>query len=916
VTRSTIQGALCGFVFRRAGFSASRVVRATILAIAVLLAVSPQVANGSAILTPPGHNAHSVPRGDDTSNLVVNLPFAMNWNGTNHTQIYINMNGNCTFGSGFTTWNPSTTLAATNRNIMAPLWADVDTRNTAAAQVTYSSTTAGSVPQVNGRNAFFVNWVGVARYNNQSTPTNSFQLVLIDRSDTGPGNFDFMFNYNQVAWDIATSESTVRARAGWGFSGTGFELPGSGVPSSGTSALLDTSASSTSLIQNSLNSGGQLGRYVFEVRNGTRPNIPPQVTVADRVLEGTVRGGFASYDVSGDVTAVDPDGSIASLTHNAPGLLPIGVTNVTWSAVDDRGAVTTAVQRITVRDTAPPVNPALTSPTHSTGVWTSVNVATVNSAGATDVCSGVRGFSYVWSQGAPETPDTLLDPAVETPGTVEIPVTVNSQTFPGATWPLDWIRSNTTYARVTNQAGRTQGSFAAEVWADSGQRRTIDFYRDYNLTGLTRATLTFWDRLVGSNSSDYVRAEVSTNGGASYTQLSNATTNAAWQRRTFDLPAGGTVRIRFSASVNSASEHANWDDIVVTGAVTAATSTFSTSATRSLADGTWHFGLRTVDHAGNWSAPVHLGPLLIDTTHPQTTSNAPAGWSAVPVTVALTVTDAGQVAYTRYSLAGGPWTNYTGPVLVSAEGVSELRFHSADAAGHVEPVRSVLVRVDTIAPSVPDPVTATVMTTSSAEVAWPAAFDSGSGVSGYRVYRDGALVSTTSALRFTDTSLIAGGTYTYQVAAVDAADNESALSTSVTVTVPISGFWLTVSENDVQLGPLEPEQVVSRDSATTVTVGGVGGLSYDLSCQATDFVALHPGSSTPAMSVGVLSFAIRGWTSRSLAPFSSTSVLIGSSTGTPHVWSHPYIFDLQMTVPYDYEPGEYRSTLTFTAVLR
>ena len=102
---------------------------------------------------------------------------------------------------------------------MAPFWADIDTRNAATSQVTYSSTVAGSIPQVNGRNAFFVNWINVAAYSNQAAPLNSFQLVLVDRSDTGAGNFDFMFNYDQITWDIATSASTHRARAGLGAGG-------------------------------------------------------------------------------------------------------------------------------------------------------------------------------------------------------------------------------------------------------------------------------------------------------------------------------------------------------------------------------------------------------------------------------------------------------------------------------------------------------------------------------------------------------------------------------------------------------------------------------------------------------------------------------------------------------------------------
>ena len=103
------------------------------VAVALAAPQSSLAAGPDAILKPTGYNANAITRGDDTANLIVNLPFTMNWNGTSFTQIYINMNGNCTFGSGFTSYNPNTTLAATNQNILAPLWADVDTRNTAAA---------------------------------------------------------------------------------------------------------------------------------------------------------------------------------------------------------------------------------------------------------------------------------------------------------------------------------------------------------------------------------------------------------------------------------------------------------------------------------------------------------------------------------------------------------------------------------------------------------------------------------------------------------------------------------------------------------------------------------------------------------------------------------------------------------------
>ncbi len=89
---------------------------AVALGLAAMLVAPPtlRAAGPNAVLTPTGYNANTIARGDDTSNLVVNLPFTMNWNGTTYNQIYINMNGNCTFGSGFTDYNPTTTLAASN----------------------------------------------------------------------------------------------------------------------------------------------------------------------------------------------------------------------------------------------------------------------------------------------------------------------------------------------------------------------------------------------------------------------------------------------------------------------------------------------------------------------------------------------------------------------------------------------------------------------------------------------------------------------------------------------------------------------------------------------------------------------------------------------------------------------------------
>jgi hypothetical protein len=56
-------------------------------------------------------------------------------------------------------------------------------------------------------------------------------------------------------------------------------------------------------------------------------------------------------------------------------------------------------------------------------------------------------------------------------------------------------------------------------------------------------------------------------------------------------------------------------------------------------------------------------------------------------------------------------------------------------------------------------------------------------VSGYRLYRNGTLVTTTITKRSWSTSRVSG-TFTYYVVAFDAAGNVSLPSNSVTVTVP------------------------------------------------------------------------------------------------------------------------------------
>jgi hypothetical protein len=222
-----------------------------------------------------GFTTNTLPANDDNSTGAVSLPFAVNFFGTTFNSLFVNNNGNVTFGQALSTFTPS---GLTGNNglipIIAPFWADVDTTGLGSSVVTYG------VDTVNGNQAFGVDYQNVGYFASNFDKLDSFQVILIDRSDTGTGNFDIEFNYDKIQWEVGDASggtgglcgsvvppTCVPAAVGYsngtGNPGTNFQLPGSFVPG----ALLDGGPAATSLISNHL-SNATLGRYIFSVRNG------------------------------------------------------------------------------------------------------------------------------------------------------------------------------------------------------------------------------------------------------------------------------------------------------------------------------------------------------------------------------------------------------------------------------------------------------------------------------------------------------------------------------------------------------------------------------------------------------------------------------------------------------------------------
>ena len=88
---------------------------------------------------------------------------------------------------------------------------------------------------------------------------------------------------------------------------------------------------------------------------------------------------------------------------------------------------------------------------------------------------------------------------------------------------------------------------------------------------------------------------------------------------------------------------------------------------------------------------------------------------------------------------------------------------------------------DTTPPSAPTNLAASVSSSTRVDLTWTASSDD-VGVVAYDVYRNGALRTTTTGTTFSDTTVVAGTTYSYVVRARDAAANVSPPSNTATVT--------------------------------------------------------------------------------------------------------------------------------------
>jgi hypothetical protein len=248
-----------------------------------------------------GFDDYVLERNDDGSTDQIPIGFPINLFGTVWEDCYVNNNGNMTFEYALVSYTPDP-LQLLGFPIIGPFLADVDTRADGSSEVTYSY----DIEQVNGHPAFGANWKSVGYFNSNDDKLNSFQLILIDRSDTGTNNFDIEFNYDTVLWETGDYYTSG------GIDGYGGRPARAGL-SNGSNQTIELQYSAQTLLQldSDPNTGipnfttGLIyrsrnstvpGRFVFQVRSGqvlgaltvdAGPNQPFATGVTSTTLAGT-----------------------------------------------------------------------------------------------------------------------------------------------------------------------------------------------------------------------------------------------------------------------------------------------------------------------------------------------------------------------------------------------------------------------------------------------------------------------------------------------------------------------------------------------------------------------------------------------------------------------------------------------------
>lgn len=514
------------------------------------------------------------------------------------------------------------------------------------------------------------------------------------------------------------------------------------------------------------------------------------------------------YDANGNRTAAEVILPADTTAPSVPATLVATAVSVSqiqlsWSpSTDNVGVAAYRLERCTGAGCTSFAQIATPATTSYSDTGRASNTTYVYRVRAHDAAGNVSGYS---ASASATTPDASAPTAPGVPSFTAI--TMSSAT---ANWTA---------------ASDDVGVSGYQYRLDAGSWQTLGNVLSVSLTGLSAARQYAFEVRgrdaagnVGPAASNTFTtldtAAPSAPGVPSFTAISMNSATVSWTAASDNVGVTG-YEVRLNAG--------SWQ---VVGQVLATNLTGLSAAT------TYTVSVRARDGAGN-TGPASSGSF---TTPDTTAPSVPTGVSAVAAsssTVNLSWSaSADNVGVSGYrifrngaQIATSTTTSYTNSGL-SGTTTYTYTVSAYDAVGN-QSAQSGAVSVttpDTIAPSVPTGLTATAMSPTRINLAWSASSDTGgAGLAGYRIYRNGAQLATTSATSHADTTAAGSTTYSYTVAAYDNANNVSGPSTSASATTPaaLSGSVSATNWNYVKVG-----KNITHDANVVVSASGGSGGGY------------------------------------------------------------------------------------------
>ena len=236
-----------------------------------------------------------LPNDDLYSNSIL-LPFNFSFYGTTYDSLYINNNGNISFSQPYSTFTaysfPDPTF-----NMIAPFWADVDTRSTNGGNVWY---------KLNPHSLVIV-WDHVGYFSMMEDKLNTFQLIISDGLDTLiPNANNVSFCYGDMQWTTGSASGGAN-----GFGGSAATVGvniGNGINyfqvGSGICDTIDVYTGDTLKSLNAIDF--TIGISTPEIGQLLSTSISCDEPTALTYQTAVVSNEFTSFDLTFDATGVQP----------------------------------------------------------------------------------------------------------------------------------------------------------------------------------------------------------------------------------------------------------------------------------------------------------------------------------------------------------------------------------------------------------------------------------------------------------------------------------------------------------------------------------------------------------------------------------------------------------------------------------